>query len=424
MDRILNLGPSDERILIVAPFGQDGQMAADLLGQARMTTHICRDIAELCAEFPKGAGALLIAYEALSDDAIENVGAALEQQPAWSDIPVFVFMPSTASPLKRHLNGTLDRLRNVTLLERPVRVAALVSSLKSALRARRRQYLVGALLEELRTSHQAKDAFVAAVSHELRTPLNAILGWTGMLRRSSDPARAATAVDAIERNGSVLTQLVEDLLDVARIATGQFRLTTGPVDVLAAVRAAVEAVLPAAEAKGVELRLSLPDDAVSSEGTWVVRGDAVRLQQVVWNVLWNAVKFTDDGGSVTVDVRHARRSVAAHDAGAIDVVITDTGAGIAPELLPHVFEAFRQGANTDGTRKSGLGLGLAIVRHLVELHGGTVTAQSDGPGRGATFTIRLPALAAAGGEAQVSPLTHTAAASHDIRPITRDRPAR
>jgi signal transduction histidine kinase len=381
----------DERVLVLAPFGQDAPMAAHVLARAGIVASACADLPDLCAEFRKGAGALLIAYEALADDAVARLASVLEEQPAWSDIPLFVFMPATASAIQR-VNGSLDPLGNVTLVERPVRINVLLSSLKSALRARRRQYLVRTLMEELRQSNQAKDAFVAAVSHELRTPLNAILGWTGTLKRAGDPARAATAVEVIERNGHVLSQLVEDLLDVARIATGGFRLTRTSVDMRTVVTAATDAVRPTAEAKNVRLRVSVP--AESSEET-LVRGDSIRLQQVVWNLLWNAVKFTGDGGAVQLDLRTGQRATGDDHAGdsTIAIVISDTGAGIAPELLPHVFEPFRQGTATDGSRRSGLGLGLAIVRHLVELHGGSVVAHSDGLGRGATFTVRLPALA-------------------------------
>lgn len=385
---------TDRRVLVLAPFGQDAQIARDVLAQANIVADASADIAEVCTELRRGAGALLIAYEALSDDAVATLGTALDGQPAWSDIPVFVFMPSTASAMAGRANGALEPLRNVTFVERPVRIAALVSSLKAGLRARSRQYLVRDLMDELQRSNQAKDAFVAAVSHELRTPLNAILGWTGLLRRSSDPARTATAVEVIERNSFVLSQLVEDLLDMARVSTGRFQLTTTAVDMRTVVRAATDAVRPTAEAKNVRLDTTLPDDSVAAGNTLTVRGDSVRLQQVVWNLLWNAVKFTGDGGLVHVDMRLAKRVASDDHAGhnTIEIVVADSGAGIARDLLPHVFEPFRQGEPGADTRNGGLGLGLAIVKHLVELHGGSVAAHSDGIGHGATFTVRLPAL--------------------------------
>jgi signal transduction histidine kinase len=386
---------NDYRVLVVAPFGQDAGMAQDILVQAGIATKACSDVPEVCHELRNGGGALLIAYEALAGDALATLRDSLNEQPAWSDIPVFVFMPSTASAMVGRANGAFESLGNVTLVERPVRIAPLVSSLKSALRARGRQYLVRDLMEELRKSNQTKDAFVAAVSHELRTPLTAILGWAGMLKRAGDPARAATAVDVIERNAHVLSQLVEDLLDVARVATGRFRLNPASVDMRNVVTSATDAVRPTADAKNVRLELAVPESETQPEGALTVHGDAVRLQQVVWNLVWNAVKFTADGGVVQVgmsidgraaDDDHARQST-------LEIVVTDTGAGIAPNVLPHVFEPFRQGTGADGGRKGGLGLGLAITKHLVELHGGSVSAHSDGIGRGARFTVRLPSLA-------------------------------
>lgn len=393
-DTTTETSTTDGRILVLAPFGQDGQIAADVLARANLAAFLCADIAAICSEFRKGAGALLIANEALAGDAISTLAGALEEQPAWSDIPVFVFMRSTASAMSGSANGTFESLRNVTLIERPVRIATLVSSLRSGLRARSRQYQVRDLMEELQASNQTKDAFVAAVSHELRTPLNAILGWSGTLRRSSDPARIATALDVIERNGHVLSQLVEDLLDVARVATGRFKLTQAEVDMRTVVHAATDAIRPTAEAKNIRVGLTLPD-ASEARDLLTVRGDSVRLQQVVWNLLWNAVKFTGDGGAVRVDVRLDERDAIDEHAcqRTIEVSVVDTGSGISPDLLPHVFEPFRQGAAAQGdNRNAGLGLGLAIVRHLVELHGGSVAAHSQGIGRGATFTVRLPAL--------------------------------
>lgn len=393
IEHIPDISALDNRILVLAPFGQDGQIAAEVLARANLATTACTDIGEVCSEFRNGAGALLIANEALAGDAIETLAGALDEQPPWSDIPVFVFMPSTASAMAGRANGTFEPLRNVTLVERPVRIAALVSSLRSGLRARRRQYQVRDLVEKLQESNQAKDAFVAAVSHELRTPLNAILGWTATLRRSSDPARNASAIDVIERNGHVLSQLVEDLLDVARIATGRFNLTHAEVDMRTVVHAATDAIRPTAEAKNVRVGVTLPD-LRDANAFVTVRGDSVRLQQVLWNLLWNAVKFTADGGVVQVDMRLDERDASDDHAGqrTIEVSVVDTGSGISPDLLPHVFEPFRQGTVAQGNRNAGLGLGLAIVRHLVELHGGSVAAYSDGIGQGATFIVRLPAL--------------------------------
>ncbi|HEX6210410.1 MAG TPA: ATP-binding protein, partial [Methylomirabilota bacterium] len=227
-----------------------------------------------------------------------------------------------------------------------------------------------------------KDEFVATVSHELRTPLNAILGWSRLLQQAHcDQAVVARALEAIERNASAQAQLVEDLLDIARITSGKLRLEVRPVTLGEVVEAAVETVRPSAAAKSIHIELD------QAPGPILVSGDPDRLQQVVWNLLTNAVKFTSMGGRVQVQLRHAESHVL--------LSVCDTGIGIGPDLLPHVFERFRQAETGSARRHSGLGLGLALVRQLVELHGGTVSAESPGRGRGAIFTIALPRLAAA-----------------------------
>ena len=226
-------------------------------------------------------------------------------------------------------------------------------------------------------ANHAKDLFLSTLSHELRTPLNAILGWTRMLRGGTLPeAKRERALETIDRNARAQVALIEDILDVSRIATGKLRLNVVPIDIAQAVDGALDTVRPASEAKGVELSAKIEDDI----GT--VQGDATRLQQVIWNLVSNAVKFTPRGGRVDVHVGRGD--------GAVEVVVRDSGEGIDPSFLPHVFEVFRQADASSTRRHGGLGLGLAIVRHLVELHGGTIHADSEGRGKGATFTVLLP----------------------------------
>ena len=228
---------------------------------------------------------------------------------------------------------------------------------------------------EAETANRIKDQFLATLSHELRTPLTSMLGWIRMLRSGRlDETLAARALETVERSTRAQAQLINDLLDVSRIVSGKLTMDLVSVEVDEVVAAAVEAVRPLAEPKSIVLAHHRAD------GHPVVHGDAGRLEQVVWNLLSNAIKFTPEGGSVTVDV-------SADDAEAV-VAVVDTGKGIAPELLPQIFERFRQGTAT--RTQGGLGLGLAIVRHLVELHGGHVAARSEGIGRGATFVVRLP----------------------------------
>jgi signal transduction histidine kinase/ActR/RegA family two-component response regulator len=233
------------------------------------------------------------------------------------------------------------------------------------------------LYREAQESSRLKDEFLATVSHELRTPLTAILGWAHMLRTGQyDGDSAQSAFETIERNARAQAQLIEDLLDVSRIITGKLRLDVRPVDPNSFIEAAVEALRPAAEAKGVRLQKLVDTGAVS------VSGDPVRLQQVVWNLLSNAIKFTPRGGRVQVTLERVNSHV--------EIAVSDTGSGISPEFLPHVFDRFRQGDQKTTRRHGGLGLGLSIVRHLVEIHGGTVRAESPGEGHGSTFTVLLP----------------------------------
>jgi signal transduction histidine kinase/ActR/RegA family two-component response regulator len=230
-------------------------------------------------------------------------------------------------------------------------------------------------------ANRAKDEFLAMLSHELRTPLNAMLGWVRMLRAGRlDSAGAAHGLEVIERNIRHQTQIIADLLDVSRIITGKLSIDLQPVDLAPAIESAVDTLRPAAQARGVALTAEL-DPAAGS-----VAGDAARLEQVVTNLLTNALKFTPPGGRVTV--RLARTGDWAR------LTVRDTGAGIRPDFLPHLFERFRQADSSSTRVHGGLGLGLAIVRHLVEIHGGRVRADSEGEGRGATFTVELPMLSA------------------------------
>ena len=236
------------------------------------------------------------------------------------------------------------------------------------------------LFAEEREANRLKDEFLATLSHELRTPLNAILGWTQLLR--AGPAGAddvCHGLEVIERNVKAQTRLIEDLLDVSRITSGKMRLSVRPMDLRPIIQSAIESVRPAAEVKQVRLEWNVPEDIGQ------MSGDPDRLQQVIWNLLTNAIKFTPSGGSVRVEV--------GRKAGQVRVRVSDTGKGINPAFLPHVFDRFRQADSSTTRSHGGLGLGLTIVRHLVEMHGGSVRAESLGEGQGATFTVELPAEA-------------------------------
>jgi len=227
------------------------------------------------------------------------------------------------------------------------------------------------------SANRIKDEFLAVLSHELRSPLNPILGWTGLLRsRKLDEKATAHALATIERNAKLQTQLIEDLLDVSRILQGKLSLNVCPVNLPSIIKAAMETVRLAAEAKSIEIQMRF------EPGIGQVSGDSTRLQQVVWNLLSNAVKFTPIGGQIEITLEQIGSEA--------QIQVSDTGKGISPDFLPHVFEYFRQADSTTTRKFGGLGLGLAIVRQLVELHGGTVAADSPGEGQGAIFTVRLP----------------------------------
>ena len=246
--------------------------------------------------------------------------------------------------------------------------------------------------EDLAIANRAKEDFLATLSHELRTPLNAMLGWTRLLRMGKlDAAGVARALETIERNAHLQEQLISDILDVSRIVTGKLRLELRPTDLAPLVDATLDTLRPAADAKGVALRARLQVGGA-------VIGDPDRLQQVIWNLIVNAIKFTPTGGSVVVSLDRQGSSAV--------VTVTDTGEGIASDLLPYIFDRFRQGDESVTRPHGGLGLGLSIVRHIVELHGGKVNVHSAGPGRGATFSVMFPIRAIRRTQESGSPDAH------------------
>lgn len=510
----------DERILIHAPIGRDAAMAARHLQTAGLQAEACASIEDLCEEAGKGAGMIFLTGEALTFEAIRYLGEVLIKQPAWSDIPLVVLTSGgSETPTNTEMLAALGKTGNVTLIERPVRLMTLVSAVRSALRARQRQYdvrgylaaernskealerseaevreserqlrtLVNALpmlawmaetdghifwynqrwyeytgttpeamqgwgwqsvhdpeilprvleswrasitsgqpfemafplkssngefrsfltrvtplrdergrvvrwfgtntdVEELRRAlkqaeeaNRMKDEFLATLSHELRTPLVAILGWARLLSNGQlDAATTARALETIERNAKTQSQLIEDILDVSRVITGKLRFEVQSVDLTAVIEASINAVLPAAEAKGIRLQ------RVLDSGASMVSGDPMRLQQIIWNLLSNAIKFTSKDGRVQIKLERVNSHV--------EIIVSDDGQGISPDVLPFIFERFRQADSTSTRTHGGLGLGLAIVRHLVEMHGGTVEVESRGDGHGSTFTVKLPLI--------------------------------
>jgi signal transduction histidine kinase/CheY-like chemotaxis protein len=391
----------EDRVLVLAPTGRDAAMTASALMDAGLQAVPCFDISSICAELDAGAGALLVTEEALDDRALSELGKSLDCQEAWSDLPIVLLGGRAFAESSDRAGRLLSALRNVTVLERPVRVGVLIAAVQAAVRARRRQYELRRELarreqdaleraEMLRSEQKArrdaeaanrlKDEFLATVSHELRTPVNVILGWSGMLVRNGstdhDKDRRQHAIEVIHRNAHTQAHVIEELLDISRIITGKLRMDPSPVALVPLLQEAIEAVRPAIEGKNITIESTWADNVPT------IWGDDDRLRQVFWNLLANAVKFTPDGGQLRV-------SVARLD-GHVEVRVADNGIGIPPDVLPFVFDRFRQADSTATREHGGLGLGLAIVRQLVELHGGTVSAHSEGPGRGAEFVVRLP----------------------------------
>ena len=374
----------DERILIFAPVGKDAPLTLDVLNRTDLKGCVCETAHGLCLEFVRGAAVIMLTEEALEDPGIGELMECLRSQPAWSDIPILLFADAERSEIYLRTLRLLEGLRNVVLLERPIRLGAALSLIRSAMRGRQRQYELRDLLraladarEEAESVNRLKDEFLATLSHELRTPLNAILGWTTMLRDGNvQPRHVMRALDTIHRNATAQVQIVNDLLDVSRIVRGNIQLAPKLIALGPLLTLAVESIMPTAEAKGVSVTTSLGVEPV------YVWADHNRLQQVFWNLLSNAVKFTSTGGKVETSI-----DVEGTD---VRVSVADTGRGIAPVFLPHVFERFRQADGSATREHGGLGLGLAIVRQLVELHGGRMTAESAGVGLGSTFTVYLP----------------------------------
>jgi signal transduction histidine kinase len=269
-------------------------------------------------------------------------------------------------------------VREVVLIHEDMTDQVRADEQRRAIEAERERLLAEAQSAQahLQATSRVKDEFLATLSHELRTPLNAVIGWAKILRTRRLGDQTDHAVAVIERNAAAQARLIEDLLDLSRIITGKTRLTLEEVDVRRIASEAVESLRPAAEGKRIALTLEVQDDLPR------VIADSHRLQQILWNLLSNAVKFTEDGGRVVLAIRSDERTITAE--------VTDTGIGVPGDVLPKVFDRFIQGDSSSTRAHSGLGLGLSIVRYLVELHGGTVQAHSAGTGKGSTFGFSIP----------------------------------
>ncbi|HJR06912.1 MAG TPA: CHASE domain-containing protein [Pyrinomonadaceae bacterium] len=305
--------------------------------------------------------------------------------PAWAEREGIVAFAGYPLLVEERLIGVLTMFSRARLTEDALDALALVSdAIAQGIERKRLEEQLRRRAEQLAEANRLKDEFLATLSHELRTPLTSILGWAKLMRTESfDPQMSARALQIIERSAVAQSQLINDLLDVSRIITGKLRLVAKPVELAPIINATVDSLRPTADARGVLLEVSLDTE------TGRVSGDADRLQQVIWNLLSNAIKFTPKAGRVSVRLQRTDSQA--------EIVVSDSGQGIKADFLPYIFDRFRQADGSITREHGGLGLGLSIVRHLVELHGGTIRAESDGPERGSTFRVRLPLMALRGG---------------------------
>ena len=379
---------TEREILLLCPTGRDGPLTQKVLEGAGLVGRLCGNLRELCEALgADGAiGAVVIAEEALAPaGALTRLLEVLRRQPVWSDLPLIILTSgSGVAPPKatERLAELLQPAGNVTFLERPLRVLTLVSTLRAALRARRRQHQVRDLLAHTREQVRQRDQFLALLGHELRNPLAAIRTAVEVLDniRSDDETIAADQRQVIVRQTGNLAHLVDDLLDVARITAGKITLSRRTLDAGDLVRQSVSSIRMATRPLRQRLTVELPAEPVH------INGDPVRLEQVITNLVGNAIKYTPDDGSVVVRLER--------QGGEAVIEVVDNGIGVSPETLVHIFEPFYRVDSEQARLRGGLGLGLAVVRGLVDLHGGEIAAHSDGVGRGSRFVVRLPVVGA------------------------------
>jgi signal transduction histidine kinase/CheY-like chemotaxis protein len=377
------LSQIEQRVLVLAPTAKDAAICRNLLSEANVVAAVCPDLAEVCREMERGAAAAVIAEEAIDQKHIGELFASLHQQPAWSDFPLLILVrEGDPSPMALQI---LETLGNVTLLERPVRVPTLVSALKTAQRARNRQYQLRDLLiqaeqaaEQLRQEARGKDEFLAMLAHELRNPLAPIRNGVEILKLELRNHSSRQVLPMMERQVTHMVRLVDDLLDVSRILRGKVTLHNEILDLGTILSQALETAHPLIAEQGHQLIVSY------GPGAMQVEGDAVRLTQIFANILNNAAKYTEPGGQITVSTERSSND-------RFLVSIRDTGIGIAPDMLPRVFDLFSQAERSLDRSQGGLGLGLTLVKRLIEMHGGEVRVRSDGLGQGTEFQVELPA---------------------------------
>jgi signal transduction histidine kinase/CheY-like chemotaxis protein len=373
------LEPTEARVLVLAPTKADGQITLRLLAEAGITAEVCETAAQMGRELARGAGALIITDDSSRHDPVAELQPLLDSQPSWSEIPILI--------LARADFPRLDALRTVpgvVLLERPVHIRSMVSAVQAALRARGRQYELREQLEqthaanrELQGQARAKDDFLATLSHELRNPLSALTTAANLLDRVDlDPKADLMARQIVRRQTGLMSRLLDDLLDVSRITRGKLEIRKAPTALSAIVESAIETVQPLLNRKGHAFSVKLPDRDV------VIEADAVRLAQVLANLLTNAAKYTEPQGRIDLAVERVD--------DVVEFRVRDSGIGIPPANQAEIFKMFAQLKPAIDRSEGGLGIGLALAKGLVDLHGGSLDVKSEGLGSGSVFSVRIP----------------------------------
>jgi two-component system, sensor histidine kinase len=381
---------AEYRVLLLPATRRDAEVTEGLLRRAGLLCTVCQDLKTLVAEARRSVGTLLLTDNAFHDPELGDLLALLAGQMPWSDIPAVLLC--RAGHGSTRADEVIASMQNVTVLERPTSIRTLISSLKAALRARERQYEMRERFNDLRASETAlkkasdalvdasrrKDEFLAMLAHELRNPLAPIRNASEVLSRQIADPKLQQVVSMVRRQLSHLTRLVDDLLDMSRITEGRIELRRAPVDIAAVIAQARETVEPLLREKGHTLLVSGDPEVLH------VNGDHARLVQSLANILTNAAKYTDPGGEIRLSCQM--------QAGEVAISVIDNGMGISAELLPRLFDLFVQGDRSLDRSQGGLGIGLSVVKRLIEMHAGRVTAYSKGPGQGSTFEIRLPLI--------------------------------
>lgn len=369
----------EERVLIVAPAGRDAVLLGEALARIGIGALACTSVQELVGEAKRGVGIVVATEEALDDASMAALRRIHAEQPPWSDLPMIFLVTNRPPPEAEVALTAAEALGNVTMLDRPVSMMEFLTAIRAGLRSRRRQYEIRGYLVELKAISRAKDEFLAMLGHELRNPLSAVRN--AVATATIDDGRRPRALAIADRQLRQLGLLIDDLLDVARVTLGHITLKKQRIMLRDVVERAAEGVRTTVEERGQTLTVQVSPEPI------VLDADAGRVEQIVSNLLTNAAKYTDPGGTIVVtEERVGDQAV---------VRVRDTGIGIAPEILPRVFELFAQAERALDRSQGGLGVGLTISRNLAQLHGGTIEARSDGLGRGSEFIVRLPAARAA-----------------------------